>query len=683
MNNKKGFTLIEIIVSILLIVLIAGSVIGITLTNKNKKEEKIEEVTRKIQEAAGVYLAINKEIDSTIEQNILNGGSGYVIPLKTLIDEGYIGDNHIKTLEDNGVKINIDKDYMLAGVFSNTNYCDNGESTISIEPSYKLEKESTSYYLCNFTTEKKYLLYDLDGGYFSDNSSIVEIKPKGSSITIKNGTEGMVKKNPVANISYIFKKWTTEKNCGGEEKSGEVIIDNNMILYACYEENVTPTTPTLKDIMSLAKFTNNYDKIAVSEEWCKNNPGYDSSEIVCDENGIYIHHDTDSNIVYYYSRGAVKNNYLKFNDQMWRILWVSNDNKMKLVLDDEINVKINDEFNVSKNDTLYYIKDSKVCQNQITETEYINSSGNCNSASERKFWYLHSSGAKETLKETLKDSYKLLNERYRITYDLSKSTKINDYDLFIETCSISSTNRGKCNNTNYSTNIYDPSKNIYYKTMINNFSYLDDYDFIDTSSFCDINEYSSEDINWKDKVGVCNKKDNLSKSKITYITLGELKRAGVGTLSSTSNFTSTENYLLPKDSNKSYYIQDFYTDVSEDYNNFTVSNNGVLRSDLFHRTIQTYENESYPNSSRNRYKTYYVYYKNATELCGYNYCKSGDYLEVKTDTDTKYVTYYKYQNIYNITFAANAIKPAIIIDLNKINLSNNSGTISDPYVLST
>ena len=45
-------------------------------------------------------------------------------------------------------------------------------------------------------------------------------------------------------------------------------VDEQII---CYEEIEIPKVTTYKDVLSTAKFTNNYDKIAVSEEWCKNN----------------------------------------------------------------------------------------------------------------------------------------------------------------------------------------------------------------------------------------------------------------------------------------------------------------------------------------------------------------------------------------------------------------------------
>lgn len=153
MKNNKGFTIIEVIICLCLIILISGTMTAVVLTKNKNNKKHIQEVTKKIQEAASVYLSINKDNNNSIEQNIYNGGTGYVIPLKTLINEGYITESYINTLKKYGQDVDKDKDYMLAGVFSETNMCNNGESTITIEASYQLENDKDEYYLCNFTTK--------------------------------------------------------------------------------------------------------------------------------------------------------------------------------------------------------------------------------------------------------------------------------------------------------------------------------------------------------------------------------------------------------------------------------------------------------------------------------------------------------------------------------------------------
>lgn len=89
MKSKKAFTLIEVIISISLIVIIGISttILFVKKTN-NKKEKEIEKVTQVLQNAASIYLSVNKDDNVSILENIQNGGSGYVIPIKTLLKEG-------------------------------------------------------------------------------------------------------------------------------------------------------------------------------------------------------------------------------------------------------------------------------------------------------------------------------------------------------------------------------------------------------------------------------------------------------------------------------------------------------------------------------------------------------------------------------------------------------------------
>lgn len=99
MKNNKGFTIIEVIICLCLIILISGTMTAVVLTKNKNNKKHIQEVIKKIQEAASVYLSINKDNNNSIEQNIYNGGNGYVIPLKTLINEGYVSQSYITTLK--------------------------------------------------------------------------------------------------------------------------------------------------------------------------------------------------------------------------------------------------------------------------------------------------------------------------------------------------------------------------------------------------------------------------------------------------------------------------------------------------------------------------------------------------------------------------------------------------------
>lgn len=96
--NKKGFTLIEIIVCIALIAIIGtSSFFGIRLINNKIKINKLEQITDKAIEAAQVYLETNIET----KNQLYNNGNGVSIPLKLLYNKGLLNiDNTDLTIND-------------------------------------------------------------------------------------------------------------------------------------------------------------------------------------------------------------------------------------------------------------------------------------------------------------------------------------------------------------------------------------------------------------------------------------------------------------------------------------------------------------------------------------------------------------------------------------------------------
>lgn len=676
MKNNKGFTIIEVIICLCLIILISGTMTAVVLTKNKNNKKHIQEVTKKIQEAASVYLSINKDNNNSIEQNIYNGGTGYVIPLKTLINEGYITESYIDTLEKYGQDVDKDKDYMLAGVFSETNMCDNGESTITIKASYQLENNKDEYYLCNFTTKKLYVYYDLDGGYFKNDEKQVELFNEGHALNLKNGNN--VVKDKTSNTTYKFKEWRTKRGCEGSKVTSINNTENN-IIYACYDTITTPQSPTFITVVESTKFTNNFDKMAVSEEWCKNNPNYDKNKIVCNENGIYTYYDQNSGITYYYARGAINNNYLKFKDKIWRIMWISNDKKMKLVLDNEIQIKINNK-SISTGETLYHVTDSKVVKN-VTQDTYNNFTFfNRNSSTNLNFWYLSSNTA-ESISYVNKDTEKKWTTQYRITYDLSKTINVDEKFYTYNTY------------TSYynSYSQYNKNYNIFYKYMYDNANYNENYIF-GLSEFCypkKIQRNSTTTFSY-----TCDKNLNnysstyvTKNSKVTYVTLDELKMAGVGTY--LDGVDSLDTYILPKNNN-SFYLAEFYEDYDtyDTDRNYSVLKNGFKVYDTFKSDTQICNGEDWYSDGTPKYKIkeYYVFYKNG--ICGSLYCATS-WICSRSKKDSYSGTYhaydrynYNHNKISEFKFGANAVKPAIIIDLNKIKLSNtNSGTKEDPYTL--
>ena len=89
MRNKKGFTLVEILVSIGLLALI-GTVIGISLNKafKDNNKNNYDEFVEKVKSAAMLY--VNNTVDII---NDLNDFSFKIITIGDLVDNGYLNDN--------------------------------------------------------------------------------------------------------------------------------------------------------------------------------------------------------------------------------------------------------------------------------------------------------------------------------------------------------------------------------------------------------------------------------------------------------------------------------------------------------------------------------------------------------------------------------------------------------------
>ena len=113
--NKKGFTLVEILVSIGLLALL-GSVIGISLNKvfKDNNRKNYNEYVEKIKSSAMLY--VNNTVDII---NDLNDSSFKIITIGNLIDNGYLKDNLVnpdtsETVDKNEkIKVSYDSDHEL------------------------------------------------------------------------------------------------------------------------------------------------------------------------------------------------------------------------------------------------------------------------------------------------------------------------------------------------------------------------------------------------------------------------------------------------------------------------------------------------------------------------------------------------------------------------------------------
>ena len=115
MRNKKGFSLVEILVSIGLLALL-GSVIAISLNRvfKDNNIKNYDEYVEKIKSSSMLY--VNNTVDII---NDLNDSSFKIITIGNLIDNGYLKDNIInpntnKKIDKNEkIKVSYDSDHEL------------------------------------------------------------------------------------------------------------------------------------------------------------------------------------------------------------------------------------------------------------------------------------------------------------------------------------------------------------------------------------------------------------------------------------------------------------------------------------------------------------------------------------------------------------------------------------------
>ncbi len=150
MKNKRGFTLIEIIICISLIAII--STISIVIFTKNKDYSNI---TKKILEAANVYIATEKDDQgNTYEYGINNGGKGARINVSELVNKGYVDEKLYKTLEKE-YKLEDDKSYLVWITNSIKGSTDKecGANVLEYTVNWETKKDNVVY-LCPYNSNK-------------------------------------------------------------------------------------------------------------------------------------------------------------------------------------------------------------------------------------------------------------------------------------------------------------------------------------------------------------------------------------------------------------------------------------------------------------------------------------------------------------------------------------------------
>ncbi len=172
-SNKKGFTIIEIIICLGIITLI-GTISTVVLL-KNNKDKNIEKITKNILDAAKVFANVEKDEDgNNYISEIKKGRGGVKISLSVLVNKGYIKKedaNVIYNKYKDTKKLGNNEDYyvlLLDGSESKTDsyYCENNE--YQLEASWNIETDKTLY-LCSNRSKSNILNIE----EFNDNDALI------------------------------------------------------------------------------------------------------------------------------------------------------------------------------------------------------------------------------------------------------------------------------------------------------------------------------------------------------------------------------------------------------------------------------------------------------------------------------------------------------------------------------
>lgn len=454
---KKGFTIVELIICIFLLGLIGTSVAIISIKTNHKKEEKlINEINDKILEASKVYLYVEKdELGNTYQEGIFAGGRGVQISVQNLIENGYIEEEYVKTLEQNP------------------------------EDMYIIASLSTS-------------------NGMRDNCETGALKFERSWITSSEGP-----------------------------------------IYLCaYDKKTTPTQPNVLELLNYYKLKVEMNKNAVSKEYYESLSDDKKTAFTPDENNIYVYNAEQTDTVYIYFRGAINNNYLKLgsengNDLLWRIIWLSDQNKMKLVLDKEIPLEIKNQ----KGNYIRINSGDNIALYNCSTNYYILNKNSTNIIKDNQLFGNDEINTKIDMTNSANPYYKRMLKWYN-------ATNLRSFNYIMGT-------------DNFCANNYYLSKDYSYE-----YHPSDTFDCI-SGSYSKPSQYGSN-ISYN---------QNKYSGKVGFLTYGDVRRAGV---TSGTNIVDSGSYLL-NDKDMSYPLSDkskinFYMSRGESH--YFIKNTGISNETL-------------------------------------------------------------------------------------------------------
>lgn len=216
MKNKRGFTLIEIIICISLIVIIGVSATVVVLkANKTREISILKANEKKLENALQVYVSNHKEITT----NLNNNAKAALVTLETLKNEGLIKDD---------MKVDYKENYFML-------------SNAVLAPAGKFDCENN---VIGIEVFKKWDLKELDG------SKVIYICPRDNGVSSNNAItnkEDYVAKgeNPKNFVKINERLWRIVE-----------ITNGNVFLIANDKESVIKLTP--KELVSKSCTSNDW-----------------------------------------------------------------------------------------------------------------------------------------------------------------------------------------------------------------------------------------------------------------------------------------------------------------------------------------------------------------------------------------------------------------------------------------
>lgn len=226
--NKKGFTLVEIVVCISLLAIIGvGSFVGIRLVDKHIKITKLQQMSDKILQAANVYLETDKEANKELYTN----KNGVIIPVRKLVNEGLIDVGNINLNDKTDYVIALlgseDSNSKCTGVYTATEWDLGSGKTIYICTDSKGNSnlatiDPTKYGNKTYVSNEPYYFKGLDPNNWveieglscssNNNSRIVYVDIDNSIVIAVQDTRGCnLNNNRLTAINYIdyYSTWDT------------------------------------------------------------------------------------------------------------------------------------------------------------------------------------------------------------------------------------------------------------------------------------------------------------------------------------------------------------------------------------------------------------------------------------------------------------------------------------------